>query len=133
MSRNGERGLLLDSCLHTIQFLQARAMADPLPVFRGNLEVLVLKALSISPMHGYAITDWLEQRADGNLELLDSALYQALYRLEGRRLIKATWGLSENNRRARFYSLTDTGRAMLRAEVAQWNRYAKAVSAILAT
>ena len=108
-------------------------MADPLPILRGNLDVLVLKALSASSMHGYAVTDWLEQRAEGNLELLDSALYQALYRLEGRRLIKATWGVSENNRRARFYSLTDAGRAMLRAEVAQWNRYAKTVSAILAT
>jgi PadR family transcriptional regulator, regulatory protein PadR len=108
-------------------------MPAPLPILRGNLEVLVLKALSVSSMHGYAITDWLEQRGDGNLELLDSALYQALYRLEGRRLIKATWGLSENNRRARFYSLTDVGRAMLRAEVAQWTRYARTVSAILAT
>jgi PadR family transcriptional regulator PadR len=108
-------------------------MADPLPILRGNLEVLVLKALSVSAMHGYAITDWLEQRSDGNLELLDSALYQALYRLEGRRLIKATWGLTEKSRRARFYSLTEVGRATLRAEVAQWTRYAKTVSAILAT
>jgi PadR family transcriptional regulator, regulatory protein PadR len=107
-------------------------MADPLPILRGNLEVLVLKALSVASMHGYAITDWLEQRSDGNLELLDSALYQALYRLEGRRLIKATWGLSDNNRRARFYSLTEVGRATLRAEVAQWNRYARTVSGILA-
>lgn len=108
-------------------------MADPLPILRGNLEVLVLKALSVSAMHGYAITDWLEHRSGGNLELLDSALYQALYRLEGRRLIKAAWGLTENSRRARFYSLTDVGRATLRAEVAQWARYAKTVSAILAT
>ncbi len=107
-------------------------MPDALPILRGNLEVLVLKALSRSPMHGYAITDWLEQRAGGNLELLDSALYQALYRLEGRRLIKATWGVTENNRRARFYGLTDVGRAALKTETARWNRYAKTVSAILA-
>jgi len=107
-------------------------MQEPMPILRGNLEVLVLKALTWSPMHGYAITDWLEQHAGGNLELLDSALYQALYRLEGRRLIKATWGITENNRRARFYDLTDAGRAALRSETARWNRYAKTVSAILA-
>jgi PadR family transcriptional regulator, regulatory protein PadR len=116
-----------------LQLLHRGEMADPLPILRGNLELLVLKALSVSSMHGYAITDWLERRAGGNLELLDSALYQALYRLEGRRLIKATWGLTENSRRARFYSLTDVGRATLRAEVSQWNRYTKTVSGILAT
>jgi PadR family transcriptional regulator, regulatory protein PadR len=107
-------------------------MRDPLPVLRGNLDVLVLKALTSGPLHGYAITDWLEGRSNGNLELVDSALYQALYRLEGRRLIKPAWGVTENNRRARFYHLTDTGRAELRAEAARWNRYAETVSAVLA-
>jgi transcriptional regulator len=104
-----------------------------LPILRGNLEVLVLKALSTGPMHGYAITDWLEQRAGGTLELLDSALYQALYRLEGRRLVKPTWGVTEKSRRARFYHLTDAGRAELRAETARWNRYAKTISMILSS
>lgn len=104
-----------------------------LPILRGNLEVLVLKALSAGPMHGYAITDWLEQRAGGHLELLDSALYQALYRLEGRRLLKPAWGITDKGRRARFYHITDTGRAELRAETARWNRYARAISGILSS
>lgn len=107
-------------------------MADPQPVLHGNLDVLVLKALTAGPMHGYAITDWLEQRAGGNLELVDSALYQALYRLEGRRLVKPDWGVTEKNRRAKFYHLTDAGRAELRAEAARWNRYAATIATILA-
>lgn len=108
-------------------------MRDPQPILHGNLEVLVLKALTSGPLHGYAITDWLEQRANGNLELVDSALYQALYRLESRRLVKPAWGITEKNRRAKFYHLTDAGRAELRAEAAKWNRYAATVTTILAT
>lgn len=107
-------------------------MPDPQPILHGNLEVLVLKALTSGPMHGYAITDWLEHRAKGNLELVDSALYQALYRLEGRRLVKPAWGITEKNRRAKFYHLTNGGRAELRAEAARWNRYAATIGAILA-
>lgn len=105
----------------------------PLPVLRGNLEVLVLKALAAGPLHGYAITDWLEHQAHGNLELVDSALYQALYRLEARRLVKPTWGVTDKNRRARFYHLTDAGHAALRTESARWNRYAATIGGILAT
>jgi transcriptional regulator len=104
-----------------------------MPILRGNLEVLVLKALTNGPQHGYAITDWLENRANGNLELVDSALYQALYRLEARRLVKPAWGITEKNRRARFYHLTDAGYAELRAEAARWTRYAATVTAILAS
>lgn len=103
-----------------------------LPIFRGNLEVLVLKALTVGPLHGYAITDWLEHHAHGNLELVDSALYQALYRLEARRLVKPTWGVTEKNRRARFYHITEAGRAELQAESARWNRYAATIGGILA-
>ena len=112
-----------------------RSVADPmpssLPVLRGNLDVLVLKALTWRPMHGYEITDWLERSGGGTLDLVDSALYQALYRLEARRLIKAEWGASANNRRARFYELTPAGRAFLKAETINWQRYAEAVNAIL--
>ena len=108
-------------------------MASALPVLRGNLDVLVLKALTWRPMHGFEITEWLERSAGGTLELVDSALYQALYRLEERRLIKAEWGASANNRRARFYELTSAGRAFLKAETANWHRYVDAVNAILAT
>lgn len=106
-------------------------MSDPQPILHGNLEVLVLKALTAGPMHGYAITDWLERRADGNLELVDSALYQALYRLEGRQLVKPEWGITEKNRRAKFYQITDAGRAELREEAARWTRYAATIGAIL--
>ena len=82
-------------------------------------------------MHGFEITDWLEQSAGGNLELVDSALYQALYRLEERRLISADWGVTANNRRARYYELTAAGRAFLKSETSKWLRYADTVSSIL--
>ncbi|NOT08307.1 MAG: PadR family transcriptional regulator [Gemmatimonadales bacterium] len=108
-------------------------MANPLPVLRGTLDTLVLKALATGPMHGFEITAWLDQRARGNLELLDSALYQAVYRLEARRLVSAEWGITGHNRRARYYSLTTAGRAHLRREVSNWLRYTTTVSGILTT
>jgi len=107
-------------------------MTEPLAVLRGTLDVLVLWALVASPMHGFEITAWIEDRAHGNLDVVDSALYQALYRLEARRLVAAEWGVTDNNRRARYYHLTPSGRAHLKAETADWHRYARTVSAILA-
>jgi transcriptional regulator len=107
-------------------------MTEPLAVLRGTLDVLVLRALIVSPMHGFEITAWIEDRAHGNLDVVDSALYQALYRLEARRLVSAEWGVTDNNRRARYYHLTSSGRAHLKAETADWHRYARTVSAILA-
>lgn len=106
-------------------------MPEQLAVLKGTLDVLVLKALAWAPMHGFEITAWLEQRSHGTLALDDSALYQALYRLEGRGLIEAEWGVTENNRRARYYRLGAAGRAHLRRETASWVRYAKTVTAIL--
>lgn len=106
-------------------------MTPPLPVLRGTLDLLVLRALVWRPMHGYEISAWLDERAHGRLELLDSALYQALYRLEEKRLIRATWGVTENKRRARYYELTTAGRSYLKAESAKWSEYASTVSAIL--
>ena len=82
-------------------------------------------------MHGFEITAWLEQRSRGTLALDDSALYQALYRLEGRGLIGAEWGVTENNRRARYYRIGTAGRAHLRRETATWVRYAETVTGIL--
>ena len=108
-------------------------MADPLPLVKGTLDVLVLKALSWTPMHGFEITAWIKSRATGHLDIDDSALYQSLYRLEERRAIAADWGVTENNRRARYYSITPVGRAELRAETARWNRYAETVTGILNT
>ena len=106
-------------------------MAQPLPVIKGTLDTLVLRALAWGPMHGFEVSAWLEERSQGTLALDDSGLYQALYRLEGRGLIAAEWGLTENNRRARYYRITSSGRAHLRRETATWVRYAETVTAIL--
>ena len=109
-------------------------MADPqLPVLRGTLDVLVLRALSWGPMHGFEVTTWLEARSAHMLEIVDSALYQALARLEARGLIEGEWGVTENNRRARYYGLTVAGRAHLDEETANWVRYAGTVTDILTT
>ena len=106
-------------------------MPDKLAVVKGTLDLLVLKALAWGPMHGFEVAAWLEQRSDAALALDDSALYQALYRMEGRGLIAAEWGVTGNNRRARYYRLTTEGRAHLRAETSAWMRYAETVSRIL--
>jgi transcriptional regulator len=104
---------------------------DRLTVVKGTLDVLVLKALAWGPMHGFEVAAWLEARSGGALALDDSGLYQALYRLEGRGLITAEWGLTENNRRARYYRVTRAGRAHLTRETATWVRYAETVTGIL--
>jgi PadR family transcriptional regulator, regulatory protein PadR len=104
---------------------------DQLTLVKGTLDVLVLKALSWGPMHGFEITTWLEDRSSGTLDVEDSALYHALNRMEERGLITAEWGVTGNNRRARYYSATAAGRAYLKAETARWLRYATTVSGIL--
>ena len=106
-------------------------MVATLPVVKGTLDVLVLKALSWGPMHGFEVVSWLEQRSGGSLDVEDSALYQALYRMEKRELIDAAWGVTENNRRARYYRIAPAGRAHLRTQTAQWLRYSTTVSGIL--
>lgn len=106
-------------------------MADALPLVKGTLDVLVLKALAWAPMHGFEVASWLEARSGGALGVQDSALYQALHRLEARGLAAAEWGLTANNQRARYYRPTDAGRAHLAAETAQWVRYAHTVTGIL--
>jgi PadR family transcriptional regulator PadR len=106
-------------------------MPASLPVVKGTLDVLVLKALSLGPMHGFEVTSWLEAHSAGSLEMEDSALYQALYRLAERGLASAEWGVTANNRRARYYRITAAGRTQLRSQTAQWLRYASMVSSIL--
>ena len=106
-------------------------MAETLPVVKGTLDVLVLKALSWGPMHGFEVTTWLEGRSSGALGVEDSALYQAFYRLEARTLVSAEWGVTENNRKARYYRITSAGRAHLKTQTAQWLQYAETVSDIL--
>jgi PadR family transcriptional regulator PadR len=102
-----------------------------LPVLKGTLDLLVLRALSWTPMHGFEIVSWLERAANASLDIEDSALYQAVYRLEERGLLQAEWGVTENNRRARYYKLTTAGRTHLRAETRNWVQYADTVTSIL--
>jgi transcriptional regulator len=102
-----------------------------LPVLKGTLDLLVLRALSWTPMHGFEIVTWLERAGNGALDVEDSALYQAVYRLEARGLLLAEWGVTENNRRARYYKLTTAGRTHLRAETKNWVQYAEMATDIL--
>jgi transcriptional regulator len=105
--------------------------AAPLPVVKGVLDMLVLRALSWSPMHGFEIVAWLERESGGALPVEDSALYQALYRMEERGLVAADWGTTENNRRARYYKVTRAGAAQLKSETTRWLDFAGAVTRIL--
>ena len=102
-----------------------------LELVKGTLDVLILKTLSWGPLHGYAVSRWIRQQTEGVLEVEDAALYQALHRLERRKLIEAEWGVSENNRRAKYYQLTASGRKQLRQESATWRTYAQAVFQVL--
>lgn len=102
-------------------------------MIRGTLDVLVLKALSWGPMHGFGVAAWIEQGTGGALAVEDGALYQALHRMEERGQIAGEWGTTENNRRAKFYRMTRAGRAHLASETDSWARYARAVTALLQT
>ncbi|MBC8088818.1 MAG: PadR family transcriptional regulator [Phycisphaerae bacterium] len=104
---------------------------EPLAVLKGTLDVLVLKALTWQTMHGFEITAWLEHQSGRRLALEDAALYQALYRLEKRGLVAASWGVTDANRRARYYEITKAGRASLSEQTAQWVRYAETMNDIL--
>ena len=105
-------------------------MAD-LELLQGTLDVLVLKTLTWGPRHGYAVARWIKETSDGTLAVEDRALYVALHRLEERGLISAEWGLSENNRKAKFYELTAAGRRALRSKAADFTEYVDAVFKIL--
>ena len=97
----------------------------------GTLDMLILKAVSLKPLHGYGVLLRLRQISGDVLDIPQGSLYPALYRLEHQRLIAAEWGQSENNRRAKYYSLTAAGRRRLREETADWNRLAAAIAAAL--
>lgn len=101
--------------------------AGSLEVLRGTLDLLILRSLSRRALHGYAVMRWIEASTEGALDIEEGSLYPALYRLEDRGWLESDWGLSENNRRARFYRLTTTGRAQLKAEVRDFTRFAQAV------
>jgi PadR family transcriptional regulator PadR len=104
------------------------AQADLLP---GTLDVLILKAVSLGPLHGYGVLLRIEQITQGALLVEQGALYPALYRLEHQGLIDGEWGVSDNNRRAKFYRLTAAGKRRLREQMDSWNRLATAMSAAL--
>jgi PadR family transcriptional regulator, regulatory protein PadR len=106
-------------------------MATTLDLIRGTVDMLILRALAWEPMHGYGVSQWIRERTGGVLELQDAALYQALRRLEGKGWVRAEWGVSENNRRARYYTLSAAGKKRLRSQTADWCRYADAVFKVL--
>ena len=107
-------------------------MADAeIDLLRSSLDLLVLKALSWGPMHGYAISEWIEGATESLLLVEEGTLYPALHRLERRGWIVSEWGVSDNNRRAKFYKLSTAGRARYRAEAAVWHRHADAIGVAL--
>lgn len=108
-------------------------MADSAELLPGTLDLLILKAVSLGKLHGYGVLLRIEQISGGALQIQQGALYPALYRLEHKGLIESEWGVSENNRRAKFYHLTPAGRARLGEAVAGWNRLADAIALALRT
>jgi transcriptional regulator len=105
--------------------------SSDLDLLKGTVEVMILKALSWGPMHGFGVAKWIRQTTDDVLQIEDSALYPALHRMEHRGLIAADWRLTENKRRAKYYILTTSGRQQLRARVSTWDRYSRAVSQVV--
>ena len=102
-----------------------------LDLLQGTLDVLVLRALSWRPMHGYAVARFIRDQSDGTLRVLDGALYTSLHRMEERGWVASEWGLSEKGKRAKFYELTTAGRRALRTESASWNQYVAAVAKVM--
>ena len=100
-------------------------------LIQGTLEMLILKALARGPMHGYAVAEWIQQTSQQVLKVEEGALYPALHRLELRGVLKAEWGTSENNRRAKFYQLTTEGRKRLNSESQRWARLSAAVAFVM--
>jgi PadR family transcriptional regulator PadR len=103
----------------------------PLELLQGTLDLLVLKTLTWGPMHGYSVARQIRERSDNVFLVEEGALYPALHRLERAGWIESEWGMSENNRKAKFYQLTTRGRAQLRTELSTWQRYTKAVAGVL--
>ena len=106
-------------------------MTDRLDLPQGTLDLLILKALSLGPQHGWAISERLQQVSRATLQIPQGSLYPALHRLERQGWIRAEWGASDNNRRAKYYELTRTGQKQLEAETAAWDKLTTAVALIL--
>jgi PadR family transcriptional regulator len=112
---------------------QSVASDENLDLLKGTLDVLVLKALTWGPRHGYAVANWIQDVTRGTLQVEEGALYHALHRLERNGWAASEWGVSETNRRAKYYTLTPAGRRQLVARTATWTRYAEAIFAALRT
>jgi len=106
-------------------------MSDQTDVLQGTLDLLIMKTIALEPMHGWAIAQRIQQVSDDLLRVRQGSLYPALHRLEHQGWIKADWGASENNRRARFYALTNAGRRQLAVEVTKWERLSAGVNFVL--
>lgn len=105
----------------------------PADLLQGTLDMLILKAVSLGPLHGYGVLLRIQQISGQQLEIQQGSLYPALYRLEHQGAIASEWGESENNRRAKYYRLTASGKAMLRTETEKWNRMSAIIGGILST
>lgn len=111
-----------------------RPVAVPdLDLLQGTLDLLVLKALTFGPRHGYAVVRWVRDTTDDDLQIQEGALYTALHRMEKHGWLASQWGLSDNNRKAKYYQLSASGRRQLRHESERWARYARAVFKVLQT
>jgi PadR family transcriptional regulator, regulatory protein PadR len=106
-------------------------VSDQTDVLQGTLDLLIMRMIALEPLHGWAIAQRIQQISDDLLRVQQGSLYPALHRLEHQGWITAEWGVSENNRRARFYALTKAGRKQLEAEVAKWERLSTGVNLVL--
>lgn len=105
--------------------------SESLGVLRGTVDLLVLRALSGGPRHGYDVAKWVHSASAEAIEIEDGALYQALHRMEGRGWVSSEWGMSESRRKAKYYSLTPSGRTRLETETRTWMRYSEAMARVL--
>ena len=110
---------------------RSNGASPDLGLLQGTLDVMILKALSWGPLHGFGVAKWVRLTTDDVLQIDDGALYPALHRMEHRGLIDADWDLTENKRRAKYYRLTTKGRQQLRARTSSWDRYSTAVSKVI--
>jgi PadR family transcriptional regulator, regulatory protein PadR len=106
-------------------------VSDTTEVLKGTLDLMILKALSGGAQHGFGVTKWIRRTTDDALQIDDGALYPALHRLERKGWVRSEWGVSENNRRAKYYQLTRSGRGQLQRELVSWARFSEAVSKIV--
>jgi len=106
-------------------------MSEPLDVVRGTLDLMILKTLSWTPMHGLAIVRWIERTTDSQLQIEEGALYPALHRMEQKKWLQAEWRYTEQGRKARFYRITAAGKRQLNAELSRWARYSEAIGLLI--